>query len=438
MAAIVGPPSRTTSSPAPAPTPAPSQPQTQTYFDIVTSSLLKLGALTLEDFLRDPYQEPTPQENFLSNPLYHDVPVAPPLVLDDDQDGGENGKPTHTPAPIFVLHQICSQTFGSIDALDYEIIEEEGKESGSLSSLLIKRPTHRFFPSFPSTFSVEKRCILTITRPNGATRSYTSKPEFSRKAEARAAAAAVAVDMGAIDFIKHGSPEAVAKRGLVLAPLDAPGSVETSSNDAEEDPAVKEIEKCCVEWRAGRVKPRWIFLIDSKPNGSESSFPPSLPSPHAFRVSWFELFTMDLGENNTRLWMCATGQTLDAPLPRLLGRCGSPNFRSGQSYVRRRRDLRGNLGLYQVRKRTDYSGREAPLSRRRYDVRSTAGRAHLAGILRGPPTSIAGARRRQDGGRDQCAGLAERPLTVCAWRKVRAQVHLDDRHKTRQYVFFSH
>ena len=279
MAAIVGPPSRTTSSPAPAPTPAPSQPQTQTYFDIVTSSLLKLGALTLEDFLRDPYQEPTPQENFLSNPLYHDVPVAPPLVLDDDQDGGENGKPTHTPAPIFVLHQICSQTFGSIDALDYEIIEEEGKESGSLSSLLIKRPTHRFFPSFPSTFSVEKRCILTITRPNGATRSYTSKPEFSRKAEARAAAAAVAVDMGAIDFIKHGSPEAVAKRGLVLAPLDAPGSVETSSNDAEEDPAVKEIEKCCVEWRAGRVKPRWIFLIDSKPNGSESSFLPLFPPP---------------------------------------------------------------------------------------------------------------------------------------------------------------
>ena len=76
--------------------------------------------------------------------------------------------------------------------------------------------------------------------------------------------------MGAIDFIKHGSPEAVAKRGLVLAPLDAPGSVqEPSATDAEEDPAVKEIEKCCVEWRAGHVKPRWIFLIDSKPTGSE-------------------------------------------------------------------------------------------------------------------------------------------------------------------------
>jgi hypothetical protein len=101
-------------------------------------------------------------------------------------------------------------------------------------------------------------------------RSYTSKPEFARKAEARAAAAVIAVDMGAIDFIKYGSPEAVAKRGLVLAPLDAPGSVqEPSATDAEEDPAVKEIEKCCAQWRAGRIKPCWIFLVDSKPTGSE-------------------------------------------------------------------------------------------------------------------------------------------------------------------------
>ena len=125
---------------------------------------------------------------------------------------------------------------------------------------------------FIKSILTEKQCILTITimRPNGATCSYTSKPEFARKAEAHAAEAAIAVDMGAIDFIKYGSPEAVAKRGLVLAPLNAPGSVqEPSATDAEEDPVVKEIEKCCAEWRAGRVKPCWIFLIDSKPTGSE-------------------------------------------------------------------------------------------------------------------------------------------------------------------------
>ncbi len=262
MAAIVG-PSRATSSPPS----APAQSQSPSYFETVNSNLLKLGALTLEDFLRDPYQEPAPQENILSNPLYHDVLVAPPLVVTDQAN--ENGKPAPTSAPIFVLDQICSQTFGSVTALNYEIIEEEGKESKSFVypvSPLLSPSSFRLTPFF----FAEKRCILTITRPNGATRSYTSKPEFARKAEARAAAAAIAVDMGAIDFIKHGSPEAVAKRGLVLAPLDAPGSVqEPSTTDAEEDPAVKEIDKCCVEWRAGRVNPLWIFLIDSKPTGSE-------------------------------------------------------------------------------------------------------------------------------------------------------------------------
>lgn len=229
----------------------------QNYFEIVNSNLLRLGSLTLEDFLHDPYQEPAAQENFLSNPLYHDAPVAPPPIVVEDKDG-EN-KPAPIPAPLFVLHQICSQTFGSIDALNYEIIEEEGKE--------------------------KKRCILTITRPNGATRSYTSKPEFARKVAARAAAASVAVEMGAIDFIKHGSPDAVVKRGLVLAPLDAPGSVQAPlPTAAEEDPSVQEIEKCCVEWRAGRVKPRWIFLIDSKPTGKYGCALQIKLSLHLFRA----------------------------------------------------------------------------------------------------------------------------------------------------------
>ena len=139
MAAIVG-----TSSPPPAP--APVQSQSPTYFEIVTSNFLRLGALTLEDFLRDPYQEPTPQENFLSNPLYHDVPIAP-LVAPDQ--GAENGKPAPTPAPIFILDQICSQTFGSVNALDYEIIEEEGKESKWFFSYRVLPHSHLLFHLTP-------------------------------------------------------------------------------------------------------------------------------------------------------------------------------------------------------------------------------------------------------------------------------------------------
>ena len=119
MAAIVRPPKA-----ASTPPPALAQPS---YFNMVSSNFLKLGALTLDDFLRDPYQEPAPQENFLSNPLYHDVPLVPPLVVADQ--GPESGKVAQTPAPIFILDQICSQTFGSIEALNYEILEEEGKES---------------------------------------------------------------------------------------------------------------------------------------------------------------------------------------------------------------------------------------------------------------------------------------------------------------------
>jgi len=46
------PPYKATSSPSPAPAPS----QSPSYFEIVISNLLKLGALTLEDFLRDPYQ----------------------------------------------------------------------------------------------------------------------------------------------------------------------------------------------------------------------------------------------------------------------------------------------------------------------------------------------------------------------------------------------
>ena len=66
--------------------------------------VLKLGALTLESFLRDPYQEPAPQENSLSNSLYHDVLLVPPLVVADH--GPEKGKAAQTTAPIFILDKI--------------------------------------------------------------------------------------------------------------------------------------------------------------------------------------------------------------------------------------------------------------------------------------------------------------------------------------------
>ena len=59
----------------------------------------------------------------------------------------------------------------------------------------------------------------------------------------------------------------------------------------------------------------------------------------------------------------------------------SPHFWSGQSYVRYRCDLQGNLGLYQVWKWTDHSGWEVSLSRRQHGICFTTGLPHLARIL---------------------------------------------------------
>lgn len=127
---------------------------------------------------------------------------------------------------------------------------------------------------------VEKACILTISRPNGSSRSYTCNAEFSRKAEAKAAVASAAIDLGALDFIREGAPDhSSIKRGLVLAPLDAPSTLDHETSlegevrqDAETHVAVKQIEDCAKEWRAGRVKPYWVELSEQKLVGSKLEF----------------------------------------------------------------------------------------------------------------------------------------------------------------------
>jgi len=119
-----------------------------------------------------------------------------------------------------------------------------------------------------------KQCILTITRPGGSSRSYTHKADFERKADAREAVASIAVEMGAIDFIKNGAPDHLLKRGLVLAPLDNPDekAMDTEAPERPPSEAVTQIEKCCVEWRAGRIKPHWVALREFKPEPSRQPF----------------------------------------------------------------------------------------------------------------------------------------------------------------------
>lgn len=84
--------------------------------------------------------------------------------------------------------------------------------------------------------------------------------------------------MGAIDFITTGDMDpSKIKKGLVLAPLDAHDGTLSREGDHvlppdPEDPAVKEIEDCCIQWRAGRVKPYWIALNEIKFKSSTYQF----------------------------------------------------------------------------------------------------------------------------------------------------------------------
>lgn len=93
---------------------------TQTAFDLVTENLMKLGTLTIDNFLSPPYLDPPPPE---ANPTLSYV--ARPLA---SRDADEAKAKSHQSAPIFLIHHVCSQTFGSIEALKYEIIDDAGKE----------------------------------------------------------------------------------------------------------------------------------------------------------------------------------------------------------------------------------------------------------------------------------------------------------------------
>jgi hypothetical protein len=111
--------------------------------------------------------------------------------------------------------------------------------------------------------------------------------------------------LGAANFIRYGDTSAAGgKRGLVLAKLDAGGvkkdeddtAVDLLKNavdakgvvdDSDGERAVSEIEKCCFEWRAGAVIPRWVFLVEKKlVNGDSIVLPYTLtPSDGYLQLS---------------------------------------------------------------------------------------------------------------------------------------------------------
>lgn len=133
-----------------------------------------------------------------------------------------------------------------------------------------------FVPLLLTGLSLEKQCVLTITRPNGHTRSYKSEAVFKKKSDARNSVADTAVEMGAIDFIVHGNKSS----NRMLVPVHEEYKkhlaehvklLECSTLVKDGQPAEVKVDEMsrqilehCVEWRAGKVTPRWIFYTDPK------------------------------------------------------------------------------------------------------------------------------------------------------------------------------
>lgn len=258
----------------------------QRPFDAVSSQLAGLGALSVDDFLSNAPSVPVAYDiSFLMHPKEPEQPEPDTQDVQKDADMETNREEQdadpklaarrNAKSYVWQLRQASLNVFGSTTCLDWGYIE--GAMPLGLSII--------FTPgSLLSSGGVGKQCILTITRPSGATRSYKSETGFTRKQDARGQAAQIAIDMGAIDFIVSGDSDALkAKKGLLLNPLDVElenlDSIEATAGPLSrwtlgEEP-LKVIEECCQEWRAGKVKPHWVPYNDYK--NHKSKFLPVVP-----------------------------------------------------------------------------------------------------------------------------------------------------------------
>ncbi|KAF9524226.1 hypothetical protein CPB83DRAFT_621767 [Crepidotus variabilis] len=223
-------------------------------FDSISSDLVELGALSIDDFLSNV----TNSNAVFDVNFYVQLPEQPQSPKDGEggdvkaDGGGDDNEQAKTEEQkamkgmVSMLHEASHRVFGSSDCLKFEYMEEDPKD---------------------------KQCILTITRPNGSIRSYKSDPGagFTRRQEARMQAAKIAVEMGAVDFILSGDADALkAKKGLLLNPFDVEVDANTTEgvpgmpNYNEEEKPLKFIEETCQEWRAGKVKPHWVIYNDAK------------------------------------------------------------------------------------------------------------------------------------------------------------------------------
>lgn len=109
--------------------------------------------------------------------------------------------------------------------------------------------------------TVAKRCTLTIALPNGASRMYTSPTAYQRKYDAKAHVSAVAIENGAIDFIVPAGFTNTLEDDTAPQ-LDQEG--ETASVPLVDDESVGSINRACLDWTNGRIKPYWLIINEPK------------------------------------------------------------------------------------------------------------------------------------------------------------------------------
>ena len=105
--------------------------------------------------------------------------------------------------------------------------------------------------------------------------------------------------------------------------------------EEEKNESVKEIEQCCIEWRARRVKPHWVELSDAKIDGGskETRF------KGAWRCTHCHIY-------RTRL--CTAHKTFASLRPSILRTHNIWNVHRGTGHMREERHRGRCFGIYQV------------------------------------------------------------------------------------------
>lgn len=205
-------------------------------FAHVTERLLRIGAVPVPLYLQEPALAALSRNALAALPTQQNVAPAPAA------------EPTITRA-VARLHQACQHTFGSTEALRYEF-EEDAVTFGEYSV---------YGDCYCASQCPGKRCKLTITRPNGASRVYNSPTAHQRKYDAKAHVSTVALENGAIDFIISG--EGTGTPEVEQPPPPPQPEVESV---AEMDESVKAIEQACLSRTSGRIKPFWLLIHEPK------------------------------------------------------------------------------------------------------------------------------------------------------------------------------